>query len=244
MATTNTAERTSAVLGYIRVSSDEQVREGVSLEVQEQRIRSYCLARGWDLVSVVRDEGQSAKDLRRPGLQKILSALPKKSRGWDGLVVVKLDRLTRSVRDLGNLTEAFKRARVAFTSIQESVDTSSASGELFFNLVASVSQWERRAIGERTTAAMAYLRAKGRRVSRWAPYGWRIGPGGRLRPCETERVTLATIARLRGRGLSLRAISRALAAKGIMARNGRPFAARTLANLVNKGPLVHTREAS
>ena len=74
---------------------------------------------------------------------------------------MKLDRLTRSVRDLGNVTDAFKRARVGFTSIQESVDTASASGELFFNLVASVSQWERRAIGERTLSAMAYLRAQG-----------------------------------------------------------------------------------
>jgi len=142
---------TTRVIGYVRVSTDDQAREGVSLDVQETRIRAYCEAKGWQLVSVVRDEGKSAKDLKRPGLQQILAALPKRGRCFDVLVVVKLDRLTCSVRDLGNLTDAFKRARVGFTSIQESVDTASASGELFFNLVASVSQWERRAIGSAPT---------------------------------------------------------------------------------------------
>src|SRR4029453_10193402 len=162
------------VVGYIRVSSEDQVREGVSLDVQATRIAAFCEAKGWQLVRVIRDEGKSAKDVKRPGLQEILNVLPKEARGWDGLVVVKLDRLTRSVRDLGYLTDAFRKARVAFTSIQESVDTSSAAGELFFNLVAAVSQWERRAIGERTEGAMAHLRSQGRRGSRHGPFGYRF----------------------------------------------------------------------
>ena len=128
---------TTRVIGYVRVSTDDQAREGVSLDVQETRIRAYCEAKGWQLVSVVRDEGKSAKDLKRPGLQEILAALPKRGRCFDVLVVVKLDRLTCSVRDLGNLTDAFKRARVGFTSIQESVDTASASGELFVKITRS-----------------------------------------------------------------------------------------------------------
>jgi site-specific DNA recombinase len=123
----------------------------------------------WELVDVVRDEGKSA---RRPGLQDVLNAVRRpRERLWDGLVVTKLDRLTRSVKDLGTLMEAFKRDRVAFTSIAESVDTSSASGELFFNLVAAVSQWERRAIGERMAAALAHLRGRGQRVSGRLPIG-------------------------------------------------------------------------
>lgn len=167
------------VVGYIRVSSEDQVRDGVSLEAQEARIVAFCQAKGWQLVRVVRDEGKSAKDVKRQGLQDILAALSKKSRGWDGLVVAKLDRLTRSVRDLGNLTDAFKRAHVGLTSIQENVDTAGASDELFFNLVASVSQWERRAVGERTEGAMAHLRSQGRRVSRHAPFGHRFKNTGK-----------------------------------------------------------------
>jgi site-specific DNA recombinase len=123
-------------IGYVRVSTDDQAREGVSLDVQEARIGAYCEAKGWQLVSVVRDEGKSAKDLKRPGLQQVLVALQKRQRCFDALVVVKLDRLTRSVRDLGNLMEAFKRARVGFTSIQESVDTAKhALGHTFWKAV-------------------------------------------------------------------------------------------------------------
>jgi DNA invertase Pin-like site-specific DNA recombinase len=227
-------------IGYVRVSTDDQAREGVSLDVQEVRIRAYCEAKGWQLVSVVRDEGKSAKDLKRPGLQEILGALPKRQRCFDVLVVVKLDRLTRSVRDLGNLTDAFKRARVGFTSIQESVDTASASGELFFNLVASVSQWERRAIGERTQAAMGHLRATGRRISRHARYGAQFDAAGRVQADPREQATLSRILQLREAGLSLRAISAELAGQGILARSGRPFTASTLRQLVRKGPLTYS----
>ena len=231
---------TMRAIGYVRVSTDDQAREGVSLDVQEARIRAYCEAKGWQLVSVVRDEGKSAKDLKRPGLQEILGALPKRQRCFDVLVVVKLDRLTRSVRDLGNLTDAFKRARVGFTSIQESVDTASASGELFFNLVASVSQWERRAIGERTLSAMAHLRAHGRRISRQPRFGTRFDGAGRVMADPREQATLIKIRQLRDAGLSLRAISAALAGQGILARSGRPFTASTLGQLVRQGSLTYT----
>ena len=220
------------VLGYVRVSTEDQAREGVSLDAQEARLRDYCRAREWALVGVIRDEGRSAKDLKRPGLEQILEALPRKHRGWDALIVVKLDRLTRSVKDLGTLMEAFKRARVAFTSIQESVDTSSASGELFFNLVASVSQWERRAIGERTKAALAHLQASGRRVSRFAPYGQRIAADGRLVPDPVEQAVRRAVASLARRRLSLRAMAARLAAQGHVSRTGQPFTPKAVKRLL------------
>jgi DNA invertase Pin-like site-specific DNA recombinase len=134
--------------------------------------------------------------------------------------------------------EAFKRARVGFTSIQESVDTASASGELFFNLVASVSQWERRAIGERTYAAMAHLRAQGQRISRQPRFGARFDAAGRVQADPREQATLSTILRLREAGLSLRAISAELVHQGILARSGRPFTASTLGQLVRQGSLA------
>jgi site-specific DNA recombinase len=224
-------------VGYVRLSTEDQVREGVSLDAQESRIRAYCEAKGWLLVGVVRDEGKSAKDLKRPGLQEILAELSRRRRRWDALVVVKLDRLSRSVKDLAGLTEAFQRAKVGFTSIAENVDTTSASGELFLNIIGALSQWERKAIGERTKAAMTHLRVSGRRCSRWAPYGLRLAAGGRLTPDRKEQVVLEEISRLRRRGLPLRAISATLARRGILARSGRPFTAWTLSKLVSKGPL-------
>jgi DNA invertase Pin-like site-specific DNA recombinase len=231
------------VIGYVRVSTEDQAREGVSLDAQEERLRAYCQAKAWTLVAVVRDEGKSAKDTNRPGLQRLLAELPKRRRGWDALVVTKLDRLTRSVRDLGELTAAFRRAKVAFVSLDESVDTGSAAGELFLNVVASISQWERRAIGERTASAMAHLKAKGQRVSRQAAYGFRLAAGGRVVVDQGEQAIRRQIVALRAAGTSLRAISRQLAERGILARNGRAFAPQTLAQIVSQGPLTDSAVA-
>jgi len=214
-------------VGYVRVSSEDQAREGVSLAAQAERIAAYAAAKGWALVAVVRDEGLSAKDLNRTGLQNLLDALPRRQRDFEAVVVTKLDRLTRSVRDLGTLMDAFKRAKVAFVSIGEDVNTGSAAGELFFNLVASVSQWERRAIGERTVAAMAHLRAKGRRTSRFAPFGYRL-EGARVVPDAREQEALALMRSLRSEGLSLRKISRALAERGHLARTGGPLSSEVV----------------
>ena len=107
-------------LGYVRVSSEEQAREGVPLDAQAERITAYAKALGWKLVGIVRDEGRSAANLKRSGIRGILADVARpKARAWYALVVVKLDRLTRSVRDLCTLVEAFERGAVHFVSIGE-----------------------------------------------------------------------------------------------------------------------------
>jgi len=138
------------VIGYVRVSTNEQAENGVSLAAQEQKIRSYCKGNGWQCVRVVRDDGYSAKDLKRPGLQHILAEFPARKRRFDGIVVAKLDRLTRSVRDLVRLTDDANKHQVVLVSIQEAVGTGTATGQIFRDIVTSISQWERGIIGERT----------------------------------------------------------------------------------------------
>ena len=87
------------VVGYIRVSSEGQATEGVSLDAQRVKLAAYCTAMDLELVGIEADEGVSAKSLRRPGLQRALGLLD--AGAADGLLITKLDRLTRSVRDLG-----------------------------------------------------------------------------------------------------------------------------------------------
>ena len=196
-------------IGYIRVSTEDQAREGVSLDVQAERIRAYCLAKGWTLTDIIRDEGRSARGLNRPGIQRVLELARKRnwSRSCDVLVVVKLDRLTRSFSDLGMLMDEFRRLHFGFTSISESVDTTSATGELFFNIVASISQWERRIIGERTNVTLQHRRRQGQRISR-DPFGWRVSGDGRtLHPVEGEQAILVQMASWRVQGASLAAIA-------------------------------------
>jgi DNA invertase Pin-like site-specific DNA recombinase len=114
------------VIGYVRVSTDMQAQEGVSLDAQRERIRCYCTASGFKLVHMAQDE-TSAKSLDRPGLSAALRML--ESDKADALLVVKLDRLTRSVIDLGTLLNGyFLNEKHYLLSVTESLDTRNAMG--------------------------------------------------------------------------------------------------------------------
>lgn len=152
------------VIGYARVSTDEQASEGVSMDAQKARIEAYCVAKDWDLLGVEVDPGISAKDMKRPGLQAVLEAV--RSGQVTAIVIYKLDRLTRSVLDLNRIVELLDKHDVALVSMQESLDATTPTGRLMLNLLASVSQWEREIIGERTKDAMRYLKEQGRVYSR------------------------------------------------------------------------------
>jgi DNA invertase Pin-like site-specific DNA recombinase len=141
-------------IGYCRVSTDKQSEKGVSLNAQMEKIRAMAVVHGAELIDVVQDGGESAKNLSRPGLQRVLTLV--QGRAVQAVIVAKLDRLTRSVKDLCELLELFERRGVALISVAESLDTSSASGRLMMNIMAAVSQWEREAIGERTRDALQH----------------------------------------------------------------------------------------
>src|SRR3974390_160364 len=113
-------------IGYIRVSTDQQADRGVSLAAQRERVRAMATVQGANLIDVVVDGGESAKSMNRPGLQRVLALVnPGKCQA---VIVAKLDRLTRSVKDLCTLLERFERRGVALVSVAESLDTSSAAG--------------------------------------------------------------------------------------------------------------------
>src|SRR5215472_11276059 len=168
--------KTRAV-AYLRVSTDKQADKGVSLEAQRAKVDAYAQLYELELVDVVVDAGLSAKTLDRPGLRQALEML--KARQAEALLVVKLDRLTRSVVHLGHLVEEyFADGKSALLSVGEQIDTQSAAGRLVLNVLASVSQWEREAIGERTAAAMQHKASLGEYTGGDLPYGYRLGPDG------------------------------------------------------------------
>jgi len=209
---------------YCRVSTDKQADRGVSLDAQQAKAKAYAKLYDLDIVDVVIDAGASAKTLDRPGLKRALDLL--KTGKADALLVVKLDRLTRSVTDLGKLVERyFASGKAALLSVSEQIDTRSAAGRLVLNVLASVSQWEREAIGERTSAALQHKAAQGEYTGGDVPYGFRLAPcGERLQPEPREQALLAEARRLRKKGLSLRAVARELVARGFRTRTGGPFA--------------------
>jgi DNA invertase Pin-like site-specific DNA recombinase len=187
-------------------------------------VKAYAELYDLELLEVIVDAGESAKSLDRPGLKRALGML--KAGDAEALLVVKLDRLTRSVVDLGTLVERyFAPGKAALLSVGEQIDTRSAAGRLVLNVLASVSQWEREAIGERTSTAMQYKEKQGEYTGGQAPYGRRVAPcGARLEPAPDEVAARAVARDLRAQGLSLRGVSAELERRGVRSRTGRGFA--------------------
>lgn len=228
-------ERTK-VIGYVRVSTEGQADGGVSLDAQRAKLAAYCTALDLDLVGVEVDAGLSAKSLDRPGLTRALGTL---TRGdASALLVVKLDRLTRSVRDLGALVDTyFAAGRWALLSVADSIDTRSAAGRLVLNVLASVAQWEREATAERTRDALAHLRAEGVKLG-GAALGWQhtdaTDAAGRriVAAVEVEARAVARILELRAEGHTLRAIVATLTAEGHTTKHGARWHLTTVARVV------------
>lgn len=217
-------------VAYCRVSTDQQADKGASLEAQRAKCAAYASLYDLTLVDVVVETG-SAKTLDRPGLQSVLAML--KDGRADAVLVVKLDRLTRSVVDLGTLVNTyFVAGKWALMSVGEQVDTRSAAGRLVLNVLASVSQWERESTGERTREVLQHKKASGERVGA-VPYGSRLAADGvHLVDDDAEQAVLREARTLRAAGLSLRAVAAELDRLGMHARNGRPFAAVQIARMV------------
>lgn len=212
-------------VGYVRVSTEEQAATGVSLEAQRARIEAYGLAMGRNIDEFVIDAGESAKTLRRPGMQRLLQRL--ENREIAGVIALKLDRLTRSVRDLSTLLELFARHEAALVSVTESLDTSTAAGRMVVHMLAVISQWEREAIGERTAFALAHKR-QNRLAYGPPPFGYRR-EGQQLVEDAEQQAALAAAIAMSVRGASLRQIGAMLTARQVRPpRGGREWYAATV----------------
>ncbi len=206
-------------IGYVRVSTRDQADSGASLAAQRAKLDAYAVLHDLELAEIIEDAGHSAKSLDRPGMARLLGLIRRRLVGV--VVVAKLDRITRSVRDLGELVETFKRSGVEFASVGDHIDTSTAAGRLVLNVMGSVSQWEREAIGERTSEALQALRAQGKRISRHAPYGFRSDGNGSWIADDAEQHAIGLIFKLRATGLSLRQIAAELERRGFHSRTGK-----------------------
>ncbi len=188
------------MIGYLRVSTEEQANSGLGIDAQRDTIQRYASAHGWDIIWHV-DDGLSGKSLNRPQLRAALerlSAIPKR-RDVDGLVVAKLDRLSRSVVDFAGLLELARARDWSLVAIDLGVDTNTATGEMVANVMMAVAQWERRVIGERTSAAMQAAKRQGRhmgRVSALPP-----GTAERLIALRATQTLTATASSLNAEGL-------------------------------------------
>lgn len=207
------------VIGYTRVSMNEQADHGCSLAAQSEKIRAYAELYGHELVRIVDDPGQSAKSLTRPGLQAALQAI--RNGEAEGLLVAKLDRLSRSIGDMASLFAEYfgEKSKVGATllAVSDQIDTQSAGGRLVLNVMTSASQWEREVISERTKTALAHLKSQGVKLGRPC-----------RRPEDEDQTVVERIDGLKAEGKSLRAIAEALNAEGFATRRGGKWGAETV----------------
>lgn len=239
---------------YTRVSSEAQAESGLSLEHQLTKCRALATVHDYTIVDEITDAGQSAASLDRPGMARILAMV--KARKIEAVIVAKLDRITRSVRDLADLLERFSKAHVALVSASDSLNTESAGGRMVLNVMMSVAQWEREAIGERTRDALTTKRARGERVSRHAPYGYRFvqasaGTEGRkkgqpLHRLEKDARELTVVAIMQdcaAAGFSHSDIADELNRLGHTTRSGVPWVKQYVRNVLDKHGTITTMEA-
>lgn len=201
--------------GYIRVSTEEQAKEGISLDAQKAKIHAFATLKDLELVEIIADEGLSGKDLDRPGLTRLVELV--KGKQAEAVIVYKLDRLSRRTRDLLFLIEeVFKKGNTRFFSLTEQIDTETAIGKFFLTLMGAMAQMERELIAERTKATLAYKKEQGESLGH-IPYGYQRVDGKLARnPAETRIVR--RMKKLKRQGKSYRDIADILNRKGIPTR--------------------------
>jgi site-specific DNA recombinase len=206
-------------VGYIRVSTEGQVQNGVSLDAQRARIQAWAEYHQYSLGAVHVDEGISGGKLtNRPAAQQAIAEACKRKAA---LVVYSLSRLARSTKDAIDISERLHKAGADLVSVSEAIDTTTAAGKMVFRMLAVLAEFERDLVSERTTMALRHLKHQKRRIGRWLPYGFDLDLDGQhLTENPAEQETIALIRQWRDSGQSLRAIAYMLNAKGIPAKRG------------------------
>jgi site-specific DNA recombinase len=218
-------------IGYVRVSTEGQAQDGVSLAAQEAKVRAWADLSGAEGVTIFRDAGLSGKRAdNRPGLQEALNAVGE----GDALIVYSLSRLARSTKDTITIAEALDKKGADLVSLSEKIDTTTAAGKMVFRMLAVLSEFERDQVSERTRLALAHKRANGEKTGGDVPFGYRLNDG-RLVPYKREQKAIALIRDLHAKGYSLRGIAGELEAHGYRTKTGRKhWNPKTVAAIIDR----------
>jgi len=213
----------SVAVGYIRVSTEEQVKKGYGLESQEKAIRAFALSQGYELLTVIADKGVSGatNPLHREGFREVHDLA--QERAFSILLVWKIDRLARSLIHAVTTTNTMREEHnVVLRSVTGPIDTSSAMGQTIFAILAGMAQQERQVITERTIAGRKAKASKGGFAGGGIPYGYVSDGKKGLAICEREAVVIRDIFRDRSQGRTLKEIADGLNQQDVpTARGGR-----------------------
>ncbi|MCM3573334.1 recombinase family protein [Mesobacillus subterraneus] len=223
---------------YIRVSTEEQAKEGYSISAQKQKLKAYCIAQGWEVSGVYVDEGISAKDMKRPQLQQMIKDI--KAGEIDCVLVYRLDRLTRSVLDLYKLLETFEKHDCKFKSATEVFETTTALGRMFITIVAAMAQWERENTGERVSMGFHEKVRQGKYALNFRLFGYDLDlKTGKLSINEEEAKIVRLIVHLYLKeGMGANRICKYLNERNIKTRNGNTWGDKGIIQIL-KSPVYY-----
>jgi len=161
--------------GYIRVSQERAVKNGYGLGAQETDIQRFALFKQWELAGIYREEGVSGYQKERPALNKLLSEA--KGLGLGAVIFPSIDRAGRSVKDVIDIDRALRATGITTVFLRENIDTSTPTGQLFRNIMASLAQFEGRVICERLHKGLKRKASEGKYRGGWIAYGYRVEKG-------------------------------------------------------------------
>ena len=217
-------------IAYVRVSSEEQAREGVSLEAQASKLQAYAALHDLGPVTVFTDAGLSGRRAdNRPALQLALAAIGP----GDALIVYSLSRLSRSIKDAIAISEQIRAKDANLVSLSENVDTRSAAGKMIFHVLAALAQMESDQTSERTRMALAHKRSKGEYTGGEVPYGFTKRHDGTLMQDPGEQSAITTMKRLQSEKWSLREIAAHINGD-LPPRSGGKWSASSIAKILTR----------
>ena len=195
---------------YTRVSTEDQAKEGFSLDAQIERLRSYCGARGWEIYREYVDDGYSGRDIKRPAY----AAMMQEIENWDILLVMKMDRIHRNSRNFMEMMDLLRKRNKEFVSMTESLDTGTAMGRFVVDIIQRIAQLESEQIGERVYMGMQQKASVGGILGFNAPFGYKF-KNEKLEIVEKEASIIKQIFNQYGNGSTLKEIVRFLNSEGI-----------------------------
>ena len=220
---------------YLRVSTEEQAKEGFSLGAQRQALEDYCTIYDYQTVKVYTDDGYSGRNTRRPAYKQMLEEID----SWDSVLVLKIDRIHRNTRNFIEMMDLLKKKHKGFISMQEKLDTETAMGNFFMTLIQSIAQLESEQIGERTRFGMKQKAESldtavgGKRTMGFTPpFGYRI-VDGKLDDDFDEQTVVGLIFDLYGSGETMDSICYSLNRQGLLTRKGNPWNKYNLRNILH-----------
>jgi DNA invertase Pin-like site-specific DNA recombinase len=217
---------------YTRVSTEDQAKEGFSLDAQIERLRAYCKSREWIITGEYIDDGYSGRNTKRPAYSRMMDEI----QNWDMLLVIKMDRIHRNSKNFMLMMEKLNKQDKGFTSMTESLDTSTAMGRFVMDIIQRIAQLESEQIGERVYVGMEQkAKMNGGMLGFNIPYGYNY-KNGILEINQSESNNVEKIYDMYIKGCSMRKISNYLNDNKIPTKKNKTWGSQTISRIL-KNPL-------